>query len=116
MAGLPVDRMFRALSDPTRLRILHLLRGGELCVCDLVEILRIPQPTASRHVAYLRTAGLLTGRQSGYWTHYSLAHPKSAFHKKLLDCLDSCFGEVPALSSDAARAKAVRAKGGCCTR
>ena len=55
----PVDFMFRAFSDRTRLRILHLLRGGELCVCDLVEVLGVPQPKASRHLAYLRKAGLV---------------------------------------------------------
>ena len=54
----PVDLVFRAFSDRTRLRILHLLRGGELCVCDLVKVLDVPQPKASRHLAYLRRAGL----------------------------------------------------------
>ena len=54
-----VELMFRAFSDPTRLRILGLLRGGERCVCELVDILRCPQPKASRHLAYLRKAGLV---------------------------------------------------------
>ena len=54
--------LFRALSDPTRIRILHLLKGGELCVCDLMEILRVPQAKTSRHLAYLRKAGLVTAR------------------------------------------------------
>ena len=53
------DRMFRAFSDRTRLRILHLLQGGEMCVGDLVEVLRVPQPKASRHLAYLKKAGLV---------------------------------------------------------
>ena len=52
-AANPVDLMFRAIADPTRLRILGLLRGGERCVCELVDILRCPQPKASRHLAYL---------------------------------------------------------------
>ena len=55
-AANPVDRMFRAFSDRTRLRILHLLRGGELCVCDLVAVIDVPQPKISRHLAYLRRA------------------------------------------------------------
>ena len=51
--------MFRAFSDRTRLRLLHLLRGGEGCVCDLVRVLGVPQPKVSRHLAYLRKAGLV---------------------------------------------------------
>jgi ArsR family transcriptional regulator len=57
-----VDHMFRAFSDPIRLRILHLIADGELCVCDLVEILGLPQPTVSRHLSYLRKAGLVSAR------------------------------------------------------
>lgn len=116
MAAAKVDRMFKAFSDPLRLRILHLLRGGELCVCDLVEILRVPQPTASRHLAYLRRAGLVSGVKRGYWTFYMLVEGNSRFHRKLLECLDTCFEDVPAVIKDATRAKSVRAKGGCCPR
>ncbi len=116
MVSPPVNRMFRAFSDPTRLRILHLLRGGELCVCDLVEILKVPQSTASRHLAYLRKAGLITGHKNGYWTFYRLTPSRTSFHTKLLECLDTCFRNVPDLSRDAARATKIRAKGGCCPR
>jgi ArsR family transcriptional regulator len=83
-ARLPVDRLFRALSDRTRLGILHLLRDGELCMCDLVSILRVPQPTASRHLAYLHRAGLVPVRQEPSWKYYSLAEPRNSFHVKLL--------------------------------
>jgi ArsR family transcriptional regulator len=96
-----VDRMFRAVSDRTRLRILCLLRGGELCVCDLVTVLRVPQPTASRHLAYLRKAGLVTARKKGLWSYYQLTPAQNAFHVKLLDCLASCFEHLPELSADA---------------
>ena len=95
--------MFRAFSDRTRLRILHLLRRGELCVCDLVAVLDVPQPKASRHLAYLRRAGLVTARKEGLWMHYSLAPARSPFHQKLLDCLASCFADVPELARDDAR-------------
>jgi ArsR family transcriptional regulator len=71
--AIPVPAVFRALSDPTRLRILHLLQGGELCVCDLVDILDVPQPTASRHLAYLRKTGLVLTRKEGHWNYYRLA-------------------------------------------
>ena len=60
--------LFRALSDSTRLRILHLLKRGELCVCDLMQILRIPQAKTSRHLGYLRKAGLVTVREDGLWS------------------------------------------------
>jgi ArsR family transcriptional regulator len=64
---------FKALSDETRLRILVLLTQGELCVCDLMAVLQLPQSTVSRHLAYLRNAGLLTDRREGVWMYYRLA-------------------------------------------
>jgi ArsR family transcriptional regulator len=64
---------FSALADATRLRILGLLLTGEVCVCHIHESLRIPQPKASRHLAYLRKAGLVEVRREGLWMHYRLA-------------------------------------------
>ena len=109
-----IDLMFRAFSDRTRLRILHVLQGGELCVGDIVEILQAPQPRISRHLAYLRKANLVLVRKSGLWSHYSLAPAKTPFHRKLLECLAKCFAEVPELQADEARAAAIRESGGCC--
>jgi ArsR family transcriptional regulator len=111
-----VDRMFRALSDRTRLRILHLLQDGELCVGDLVQILEVPQPTASRHLAYLRDSGLVLTRKEGLWSFYSLAQARNPFHTKLLECLGACFKDVPELAGDAARARRIRRSGGCCPK
>ena len=108
------DLMFRAFSDRTRLRILHVLQGGELCVGDIVEILLAPQPRISRHLAYLRRANLVVVRKSGLWSHYSLTPARTAFHRKLLECLAKCFGEVPELQADTARAAKIRKSGGCC--
>lgn len=65
--------VYGALADPTRLRILALLTDGEVCVCDIHASLGVPQPTASRHLAYLRRTGLVSARRSGVWMHYSLA-------------------------------------------
>jgi ArsR family transcriptional regulator, arsenate/arsenite/antimonite-responsive transcriptional repressor len=65
--------LLEALGDPTRLRLLNLLRAGDLCVCYLVEVLGDPQPKVSRHLAYLRRVGLVAGRREGKWIHYSLA-------------------------------------------
>ncbi|MCC9606540.1 metalloregulator ArsR/SmtB family transcription factor [Blastopirellula sp. JC732] len=91
---------FRALSDPTRLRILHLLRKGELCVCDLVNVLDVPQPTASRHLAYLKKSGLVAARKEGLWQYYRLIPPVSKFHKSLLKCVADSVELSPQLQAD----------------
>jgi ArsR family transcriptional regulator, arsenate/arsenite/antimonite-responsive transcriptional repressor len=108
-----VDTMFRAFSDRTRLRILHMLRGGELCVCDIVGVLGVPQPKASRHLAYLRKAGLVTARKEGLWSYYTLTPAKTEFHKSLLNCLSCCFGSVPELAKDAGRLGRSKAASAC---
>jgi ArsR family transcriptional regulator len=71
-----LDLLFRALADPTRLRLLNLIADREICVCYLVEILRTSQPKISRHLAYLRNAGIVAARREGKWMHYRLAIPK----------------------------------------
>ena len=109
-----IDLMFRAFSDPIRLRILSLIEPGELCVCDLVEVLKLPQPTISRHLSYLRRAGLVKVRRQASWNYYELAPARSVFHTKLLECLGSCFRDVPEMSGDAMKARAIRKRGGCC--
>ena len=68
-------QLFKALSDETRLRILALLSAGELCVCDLMAVLDLPQSTVSRHLAYLRHAGLVEDRRRGVWMYYRLSTP-----------------------------------------
>ena len=62
-----LETLFKALADDTRLRILALLQAGEICVCDIHGTLGLPQPTVSRHLAYLRKAGLVQGRKDGLW-------------------------------------------------
>jgi len=106
-----VDLLFRAFSDRTRLRILHMLRDGELCVCHIVDVLGVPQPKASRHLAYLRKAGLVKARREGQWSYYRLAPARTAFHQKLLDCLSCCFNDVPELAKDTKR---LGIRKGCC--
>jgi ArsR family transcriptional regulator len=68
-----LDLVFQALADDTRRRILGLLASGEICVCHIHEALDVPQPTASRHLAHLRKAGLVATRRDGLWVHYRLA-------------------------------------------
>jgi len=108
-----VDAVFRAFSDKTRLRILNLLTSGELCVCDLVEVLDVPQPKASRHLAYLRRVGLVSARKQGYWSYYRLADKRTALHAKLLECLTCCSADMAEFARDL---KAVKSKCGtkCC--
>jgi len=110
----PAPTLFRALSDSTRIRILHLLKRGELCVCDLMDILRIPQAKTSRHLAYLRKAGLVTAREDGLWSYYSLAPAFGPLHRKLLSCLEDCAAELPAIAADARRAEKKTKGTSCC--
>ena len=81
-SGVPAPRVkdldtltdvYAALADPTRLRILSLLSEDEICVCHIHASLDVPQPTASRHLAYLRKSGLVEARRAGSWMHYRLA-------------------------------------------
>lgn len=85
MGAMELLPVLTALADRTRLRILNLLRRGELCVCYFVEILDATQPKISRHLAYLRRAGLVTGRREGKWIHYSIARPADAGVAAVLD-------------------------------
>ncbi len=97
-----VDRLFRAFADETRLRVLHLLtKRKELCVCDIMAVLGAPQSKVSRHLAYLKRAGLVVDRKDGQWRHYSLAEPKSPFQRRLIGCVGSCLDEAPVLRADA---------------
>lgn len=108
-----IDAVFRAFSDKTRLRILNMLTVGELCVCDLVEVLDVPQPKASRHLAYLRRVGLVSSRKEGYWSYYRLADKRTALQSKLLEGLACCSAEMPEFAQDL---KTVKTKCGsnCC--
>jgi len=109
------NTVFRAFADETRLRILNLLVEGELCVCDICRVLRLPQPKASRHLAYLRRARLVDVRREGKWKHYSIPRVTTGLEKTLLDCVGSCLREVGTLQRDLARLKATKARATCKT-
>lgn len=104
-----LDAVFRGFADPTRIRLLNLLVVGEMCVCDLVEILDIPQPTVSRHLAYLRKAGLVTAKRDSNFAHYRLTEPANQVHRNLINCVRGCFVGIKSLDSERRRAVA-RAK------
>ena len=113
VASRKLELIFRALSDRTRLRIVNLLQSGELCVCDLVSILDVPQPTASRHLAYLRRAGLVVARKDGHWNYYRLADAAGSFHEKLLECVAHAGDETPQLARDRDRLN-LAGRSDCC--
>lgn len=78
------DLFFRALADRTRLRLLNLMRNEEVCVCFFVEILKTHQPKISRHLAYLRKAGIVGARREGPWMHYRILEPADADAARIL--------------------------------
>jgi ArsR family transcriptional regulator len=100
-----LDALFKAFADPTRLRILNVLAAGELCVCDLVELLALPQPAVSRHLAALRRAGLVAVARDWRFMHYRLAEPSNPVHGNLVTCVRRCFTGVPALDAERAAAE-----------
>lgn len=78
------ETFFMALADKTRLRLLNLMREGEVCVCFFVEVLREGQPKISRHLAYLRNAGIVKARRDGKWMYYKIAEPEDDFTAQVL--------------------------------
>ena len=107
-----MEAVLKALADRTRLRILNLLLTGDVCVCHLHESLGLPQPTVSRHLAYLRRVGLVETRKDGLWVHYRLATPADAVLRTLVDSVTHCATHLPATIQD--RKKLERTTG-CCT-
>lgn len=101
--------IFKALSDPTRLRLLSLLSEGEVCVCFLSEVLKLVQPKVSRHLAYLKRAGLVTARREGKWMHYTWAEQSEPVAGNVMDGLRDWMAKDEALGSERAALKRV-----CC--
>src|SRR5437588_2198772 len=106
-----METLFKALADATRLRILGLLLTGEVCVCDIYESLKISQPKASRHLAYLRRAGLVDTRRNGLWVHYRLSQTHDAVIRTIRLAVTHTLGHVETVRKDAAR---LEQKTGCC--
>ena len=84
-AKFDLVKLFAALADPTRLRLLNLMDGREVCVCYFVEILKQGQPKISRHLAYLRRAGIVEARREGKWMHYRIERPEDPKAASILD-------------------------------
>jgi ArsR family transcriptional regulator, arsenate/arsenite/antimonite-responsive transcriptional repressor len=105
-----LEGLFRALADGTRLRILGLLLSGEVCVCNLHESLGEAQPKISRHLAYLRRAGLVATRREGLWVHYRLAEASDPVRATILLAVTHALGHVDAVRRDT---RALRKTTGC---
>ena len=108
-----IVRLFKALSDETRLRILRLLLNGELCICELMEVLELPQSNVSRHMAYLKNAGLVDDRREAVWVYYSLIEPRNKVHAYQMKCLAECFVDYEILKRDEARLEEFKIRGSC---
>lgn len=106
-----LEAVFKALADATRLRILGLLLTGEVCVCDIHESLKIPQPKASRHLAYLRRSGLVETRRDGLWVHYRLGKLPDPVMAALADAVQHALTHVDTVQRDAER---LQKRTGCC--
>jgi ArsR family transcriptional regulator len=102
-APFNLARFFQALGDPTRLRLLNLMGDREICVCFFVEILGSPQPKISRHLAYLRNAGIVAARREGKWMHYRIVMPPHTGAAQILrQTLETLRQEKP-MQADTAR-------------
>ncbi|HVE70166.1 MAG TPA: metalloregulator ArsR/SmtB family transcription factor [Thermoanaerobaculia bacterium] len=95
---MSLEALFLALADRTRLRLLNLVAGGEVCVCFFVEVLGEPQPKISRHLGVLRNAGLVAARRDGKWMHYRLTRP--AAHAEVFDATLHALRSDPQMSRD----------------
>ena len=95
-----LEAVLKALADRTRLRIIGLLASGEVCVCHIHESLGIPQPKASRHLAYLRKAGLVDARKDGLWVHYRLASLDDRIMQAVLEAVSHAVGHLGTAEKD----------------
>jgi ArsR family transcriptional regulator, arsenate/arsenite/antimonite-responsive transcriptional repressor len=95
-----LEEAFKALADKTRLRILALLGNNEVCVCHIHDSLGLPQPTVSRHLAYLRRSGLVVVRRDGVWMHYQVARSLDPAVQRVVDSAVEALQQVPSTNQD----------------
>jgi ArsR family transcriptional regulator len=95
-----IEILFKALADPTRLRLVSLIGDSEVCVCFLVVILKSSQPKISRHLAYLRRAGIVAARREGKWMHYRLTEPPDEHAARIFREVRAALAEHPELQRD----------------
>ena len=106
------ESVFKAAADPTRVRILKVLEGGEMCVCQVIAILSLGQSTVSKHLFLLRAAGLIKDRRDRKWVHYSLDRGSdSPYATRMLRNLRGWLNDDPVVAKDRERAAMARAIG-----
>jgi ArsR family transcriptional regulator len=98
-----MELFFQALGDRTRLRLLNLMRDDEICVCFFVEVFKTNQPKISRHLAYLRKAGLVSARRDGKWMHYRVTKPADAHARKVFEEIMAWLAEDKEMQRDRER-------------
>ena len=108
-----LERCFKGLADWNRLRILNLLLGGELCGCDIQHVLGLSQPNVSRHLTYLKQAGLVSDRREGFRVFYRLCEARPGRRGGLFGFLREAFRSHPVLRGDRSRLKEAVRKGAC---
>jgi ArsR family transcriptional regulator len=113
MSSSRLDQLLKSAGDPTRLRLLNLLRLGSICVCDLTAVLGVPQPTVSRHLAALRHAGLVNDMRKGTRIVYSLIPASTPQVAALHDLLDRCCPDDEVMKADFAHFREAVAAGIC---
>lgn len=101
--------LFKALADRTRLRLINLIGNDEVCVCFFVEVLKINQPKISRHLAYLRRAGVVSARREGKWIHYRIVEPPDPHAANIFREVRTWLANDPAMKGDRARLQRI-----CC--
>jgi len=106
--------ILKSLSDKNRIRILKLLEKRKMCVCELAFILGITQPSVSRHLKRLKSAGLIKDEQEGFWTNYFLAKPYNRYARSLMVNVCKCLDENSAISHDLRKAMKVNRAKLCC--
>ncbi len=95
-----IELLFKALADGTRLRLISLISDSEVCVCFFVAILKISQPKISRHLAYMRRAGIVKARREGKWMHYRLAEPPDEHAARIFREVRASMAEHPEFQRD----------------
>lgn len=106
-------QFFKALSDETRLRIVYLLTHGELCVCDLMEVLGEPQSKISRHLAYLKHSGITESKRRGVWMHYSLKDSSNGIYKAQIHFLKEQLSGLSQFQEDGKKLSELKKQGSC---
>ena len=101
--------LFKALADRTRLRLINLIGEDEVCVCFFVEVLKINQPKISRHLAYLKRAGVVSARRDGKWIHYRITEPRDPHAARIFREVRTWLAGHPAMQNDRSRLQKI-----CC--